>query len=57
MPELISSLAHVDSADAPETASQIARLLTEELDAVQGEGGSTAGAEQLQAFDRSEAEE
>ena len=44
---LIDSLAHVDSADAPETAATIARLLTDELDDVRGE----ASAEQLQAFD------
>ena len=47
--ELIASLDHVDSAEAPEIAAQIASSLTADLDAVPA-GGS---AEQLRAFDSS----
>ena len=43
---LIDELATVDSAEAPETAARIARLLTDELDDVRGDGA----AEQLSAF-------
>ncbi len=44
---LIDSLQAVDSAAAPEVATEIARLLTDELDRVSGD----ARAEQLVAFD------
>lgn len=46
--ELITSLDRVDPAEAPEIAAEIARRLTDGLDAVPG----AAAAEQLRAFDR-----